>query len=118
AATFSPGCTLIETIVASAIDSPSCGMMIGTWGIKFYVIPGESRGISEVTFKVSQRDPSTSLGMTSNILKFIRVTVVALSLRSIYCSVGASTKDLDGREWEYPWRLSARARRRANGTLR
>jgi hypothetical protein len=25
---------LIETIVASAIDSPSCGMMIGTWGME------------------------------------------------------------------------------------
>src|SRR5438874_12558293 len=36
AATFSPGFTLIETIVASAIDSPSWGMMIGTWGINLF----------------------------------------------------------------------------------
>src|SRR5688572_12196442 len=34
--TLSPGCTLMETIVASAIDSPSCGMVIGTCGIKLF----------------------------------------------------------------------------------
>src|SRR5436309_938289 len=33
ATTWSPGFTLMETMVASAIDSPSCGMVIGIWGI-------------------------------------------------------------------------------------
>src|SRR5439155_12235561 len=34
--TSSPGFTLMSTIVASAIDSPSCGIMIGTCGIKLF----------------------------------------------------------------------------------
>src|SRR5207302_10524822 len=37
AATSSPGFTLISTIVASAIDSPNCGMMIGTCGINLFL---------------------------------------------------------------------------------
>src|ERR1700731_3184333 len=36
AETLSPGLTLIATIVASAIDSPSCGMVIGIFGIKLF----------------------------------------------------------------------------------
>src|SRR5438876_2645960 len=35
-ATTSPGLTLISTTVASAIDSPNCGMMIGTCGINLF----------------------------------------------------------------------------------
>src|SRR5436305_1130897 len=36
AETLSPGWTLIATMVASAIDSPSCGMVIGTCGINLF----------------------------------------------------------------------------------
>src|ERR1700720_4452887 len=36
AETLSPGWTLIATIVASAIDSPSCGMVIGIFGIRLF----------------------------------------------------------------------------------
>src|ERR1700730_6480023 len=36
AETLSPGWTLIATIVASAIDSPSWGMVIGIFGIKLF----------------------------------------------------------------------------------
>src|SRR5947208_17074738 len=35
AETCSPGLTLIDTMVASAMDSPSCGMVIGICGILF-----------------------------------------------------------------------------------
>src|SRR3954465_6971792 len=50
AETVSPGLTLIETIVASAIDSPSCGMVIGTCGI---IIQLKSGALSQRSFSRS-----------------------------------------------------------------
>src|SRR2546423_15015776 len=50
AETLSPGLTLIETIVASAIDSPSWGIVIGTCGI---IIQLKSGALSRRSFSRS-----------------------------------------------------------------
>src|SRR5437764_8557876 len=59
AETLSPGWTLIATIVASAMDSPSCGMVIGTFGI---IIRPEFGGLSRQSIFDSGDARSRDLG--------------------------------------------------------